>query len=157
MASALDKALESASEAAHAHHAAEAAAESGKAAHDMAQAAEAAQRAAQSAQARAVAHGQAKAAASQARSAGKPGKSPGTMPAPAGSKMSQVAATPQPAAVENDPGKLQLADKTDADWAKFQGKVNRGAQDDHAKNTPEEYRDLVNRYFEELARQGGRK
>ncbi len=59
-------------------------------------------------------------------------------------------------AVESDPGKLKLPDKAETDWAKFQGKVNRGAQDDHAKNTPEEYRDLVNRYFEELARQGGR-
>jgi hypothetical protein len=156
LASALDKAMQSANQSAQAPDKAQAAADSAKAAHDASQAAQAAQRAAQAAEAQAIAHGKARAAARQAQTGGKPGNLPATMPAAAGSKMNQVAATPAAASVDSDPAKLKQSDKPETDWAKFQGKVNRAAQDDHAKNTPEEYRDLVNRYFEELARQGGR-
>jgi hypothetical protein len=49
-----------------------------------------------------------------------------------------------------DPLKLE---KGNGDWVKFHGKVHTEAQEG-GQDPLDEYRDLVNRYFEELSRQG---
>ena len=46
--------------------------------------------------------------------------------------------------------------KGDTNWINFQGHIKSGAQSDASQDGPKNYRDLVNRYFEELARQGNK-
>ena len=65
------------------------------------------------------------------------GKTPGKLPAAPGSKMNP----------------LSLKGKGNENWAQFQGKVKTDAQD-AGQDALDEYRDLVQRYFEELSRQG---
>ena len=42
----------------------------------------------------------------------------------------------------------------DAEWARIKGKASAGSLVDELQNIPPEYRDLVRRYFVELAREG---
>ncbi len=40
------------------------------------------------------------------------------------------------------------------DWARFRGRLRNDVLEGASTDTPEEYRDLINRYFTEVARQG---
>jgi hypothetical protein len=155
---AMASAFEEATEAAATHHAADAAESAREAARALAQAADAA--ATQATAAEAAAQARAKAAGKtlappgsrQASKGSIPGE-PGSQAAPGGSPAAKAGILPPQPGSKLEP--LATKPKTgDTDWVKFRGQVKREAADRAAKDADDEYRDLVNRYFEELSRQG---
>lgn len=78
---------------------------------------------------------------------------------PGGSKESNPPNKPT-AVVKPAPGSKVKPVQTktaDTDWVKFRGQVKSEAQNEADQDMSDEYRELVRRYFEELAKQGGAK
>lgn len=143
-AQALARAFDEATEAAQARQGAEAERSARDASHQLSQAADAARQ---------------NAGQQQAKSQGKPGAKPTAQGKPSpgkptgpGGQGKQVAKLPPapPAKVVPTPPKA----KGDGDWARLRGQVKREAGDSAAKDADDEYRELIESYFQELSRQG---
>ena len=51
-------------------------------------------------------------------------------------------------------GRLNPRRFKDGNWARFRGRLENDSLVDESADTPEEYRNLIHRYFREVARQG---
>jgi hypothetical protein len=143
---ALASAMENALEAAHSDNRQEAAEAARDAANALKQAAaDAAQRAAQASQ---QASAQNK---PQNQQQNQPNKSPATTPG----NDNRGKLPPSVAAAPGSKVKPVAVNKGETDSIKFKGKLKGEAQDSAGQDDSDEYRDLINRYFEELSRQGG--